>query len=75
MASRDDHAAVLVAVLGDNGRPTSVRRYRAAQAHLCEHDIIQLVHGGRALRVTFIDRVDGDGIGNEDRARLTGLVP
>lgn len=62
--------AIIVAVC-DDGRMTSVRRYRKSESDLAERDIVNLVRAGRQLRVSFIDALNGDGCTFEQRARLT----
>lgn len=68
--AKDDHAAIIVAVVGESGALTSVRRYPASRKAACEHDILELVRRERIIRVTFIDRVDDEPLTEQDKRRL-----
>jgi hypothetical protein len=73
-SSRDDHAAIIVATVGDNGRITRVWRYRARESTIVEALILALLDAGRHVQVTFIDRVDGDGLDAKVQRQLERLV-
>lgn len=72
---KEDHAAIIVGVFGDNGKLTAVRRYRTRERDLCEREIQQLLDAGRRLQVKFLDCDDErDRLDDEGRAALEELV-
>jgi len=57
--SRLNNDAIIVALVGDDGKLTSVRRYTARQSDLAERFVLAAVHAGRQVRLTFLNLANG----------------